>query len=65
MFSLQQNWRRGKNRFCLEMREVGSRRRAGRNSGIDGPINVCTYELMYKQLKNKIHANLKKKTNKK
>jgi hypothetical protein len=23
MFSLQQNWRRGQNRFCLEAREVG------------------------------------------
>jgi hypothetical protein len=23
MFSVQQNWRRGQNRFCLEMRGVG------------------------------------------
>jgi hypothetical protein len=30
MFSLQQNWRRGQNRFCLEAREVGERRRGWR-----------------------------------
>jgi hypothetical protein len=33
MSSLQQNWRRGKNRFCLEAREVGGsggRERQGR-----------------------------------
>jgi hypothetical protein len=27
MFSLQQNWRRGQNRFCLEAREMGKRER--------------------------------------
>jgi hypothetical protein len=25
MSSLQQNWRRGQNRFCLETRQVGER----------------------------------------
>jgi hypothetical protein len=25
MFSLQQNWRRGQNRFCLEVSRVGGR----------------------------------------
>jgi hypothetical protein len=38
VFSLQQNWRRGQNRFCLEAREVGVDR------GRDGPNNVHTYE---------------------
>jgi hypothetical protein len=27
MSSLQQNWRRGQNRFCLEVRELGRRER--------------------------------------
>jgi hypothetical protein len=31
--SLQQNWRRGQNRFCLEVMGVVGR---------DGPNNVCT-----------------------
>jgi hypothetical protein len=35
MSSLQQNWRKGQNRFFLEAR--GERRR-------DDPNNVCTYE---------------------
>jgi hypothetical protein len=26
MFSLQQNWRRGQNRFCLEVRGMGERK---------------------------------------
>jgi hypothetical protein len=29
MFSLQQNWRRGQNRFCLEAKGMGGRRRGG------------------------------------
>jgi hypothetical protein len=37
MSTLQQNWRRGQNRFYLEARGVGRR---GRND----PNNVCTYE---------------------
>jgi hypothetical protein len=44
MSSLQQNWRRGQNRFCLEARwGKGKRERAGA-AGRDGPKNVCTYE---------------------
>jgi hypothetical protein len=38
MSSLQQNWRRGQNRFYLE---AGDR-------GRDGLNNVCTYELINK-----------------
>jgi hypothetical protein len=29
MSSLQQNWRRGQNRFCLEAREVGEEEEGG------------------------------------
>jgi hypothetical protein len=35
--NIQQNWRKGQNRFCLEARGVGER-------GTDDPNNVCTYE---------------------
>jgi hypothetical protein len=44
MFSPQQNWRRGQNRFCLEAKGVvgaGQGEGAGRR---DGPNNVYTYE---------------------
>jgi hypothetical protein len=44
MSSLQQNWRKGQNKFCLEARGVGVR---------NDPNNVCTYEKMNK-LKNDI-----------
>jgi hypothetical protein len=40
MFSLQQNRRRGQNRFCLEARGVGGKEYRGR----DGPSNIYTYE---------------------
>jgi hypothetical protein len=40
--SLQQNWRKGQNRFCLEVRGGrGEREEAGRRKG---PNNVYTYE---------------------
>jgi hypothetical protein len=42
--SLQQNWRKGQNRFCLEARRVG-RKGQGRGGRTD-PNNVCTYEYM-------------------
>jgi hypothetical protein len=44
MSSLQQNWKRGQNRFCLEAR-------GGREGGPgwrDDPNNVYTYEEMNK-----------------
>jgi hypothetical protein len=44
MSSLQQNWRKGQNRFCLEVRGAG-----GRNE----PNNVCTYKYMNKGKKEK------------
>jgi hypothetical protein len=46
MSSLQQNWRRGQNRFCLEAKEmVGRGRGRGRGAGgRNGPNNVCIYE---------------------
>jgi hypothetical protein len=33
MSSLQQNWRKGQNRFCLEVRGVGEREGAGGQGG--------------------------------
>jgi hypothetical protein len=51
MFTLQQNWRKWQNRFCLEERGVegegGGQRAGGRND----PNNVCTYEYMNKEKK--------------
>jgi hypothetical protein len=40
MLSLQQNWRSGKNKFCLGVRGVGEEGAMGR----DGPNNVYTYK---------------------
>jgi hypothetical protein len=39
IFSLQQNWRRGQNRFCLKVRGVAGERESRER---DGPKNVCT-----------------------
>jgi hypothetical protein len=46
MSSLQQNWRKGQNRFCLKVRGMvgGVSGGGGRNE----PNNVCTYEYMNK-----------------
>jgi hypothetical protein len=44
MFSLQQNWRRGMNRFCLEVRGVEVGRRGWEAERRDGPNNVYTYK---------------------
>jgi hypothetical protein len=44
MFSLQENWRRGQNRFCLEVRGLGREGKEDRVGGRDGPNNVYTYE---------------------
>jgi hypothetical protein len=41
MSSLQQNWRKRQNRFCLEVR--GVERGEGRDRR-NGPNNVCTHE---------------------
>jgi hypothetical protein len=49
MSTLQQNWRKGQNRFCLEVRrEVERGRGAG---GRNDPNNVCTYKYMNKEKK--------------
>jgi hypothetical protein len=42
MFSLQQNWRRGQNRFRLEARGKGGMREGEVGEEMDH--NVCTYE---------------------
>jgi hypothetical protein len=45
MFSLQQNWRRGQNRVCLERsEEEGVVKRGAGTEGRGGPNNVYTYE---------------------
>jgi hypothetical protein len=52
MSSLQQNWKRGQNRFCLEargQREGAGERKGGWGRGRNGPNNVCTYELKKKK----------------
>jgi hypothetical protein len=51
MSSLQQNWRKGQNRFCLEVRGVGERGREWEVGGKNDPNNVCTYEYMNKEKK--------------
>jgi hypothetical protein len=43
MFSLQQNWRQGQNRFCLEARGLKGSQLGG-EGGRGGPNNVYTYE---------------------
>jgi hypothetical protein len=42
--SLQQSWRKGQNRFCLEARGVGVKGRGQEAKERNGPNNVCTYE---------------------
>jgi hypothetical protein len=44
MSSLQQSWRKGQNRFCLEARGVGVKGRGQEAKERNGPNNVCTYE---------------------
>jgi hypothetical protein len=51
MSSLQQNWRKGQNRICLEARVVGKRGRGWGAGGRNDPNNVCTYEYMNKEKK--------------
>jgi hypothetical protein len=51
MSSLQQNWRKGQNRFCLKMRGVERRGRGRGARERNGPNNVCTYEYMNKKKK--------------
>jgi hypothetical protein len=42
--SLQQNWRRGQNRFCLEARGMRGKGRGQGAGWRDDPNNVHTYE---------------------
>jgi hypothetical protein len=52
MSSLQQNWRKVQNRFCLEVRGVGGRRWWWGAGGRNDPNKVCAYEYMNKEEKN-------------
>jgi hypothetical protein len=45
MSSLQQNWRKGQNRFCLEVKGVGGRRR---RQGAGGEMAQTMYAQMNK-----------------
>jgi hypothetical protein len=49
MFSLQQNWRRGQNRFCLEERGVGI---GERGQGQGGKMAQTMYTHMNKCMNN-------------
>jgi hypothetical protein len=51
MSSLQQNWRKGQNRFCLEARGVGGRKREWSAGRRNDPSNVCTHKYMNKDKK--------------
>jgi hypothetical protein len=61
MSSLQQNWRKGQNRFCLEARGVGDRGKGRRAGGRNDPSKVCTYEYVNKG--KKINSKLIKDLN--
>jgi hypothetical protein len=50
MSSLQQIWRKGQNRFCLEVREWVDRE-VGGAGGRNGPNNLCSYKYMNKEKK--------------
>jgi hypothetical protein len=57
MSSLQQNWRKGQNRFCLEVRGVGGEGRGwegagGRGQGAGGEMAQTMYAHMNKFKKN-------------
>jgi hypothetical protein len=47
--SLQQNRRKGQNRFYLEVKEVGDEGKDGGAWGRNDPNNVCTYDYMNKE----------------
>jgi hypothetical protein len=49
MSSLQQNWRKGQNRFCLEAKGVGGRGTRWGRRGRNRPNNVCTYKYVKKK----------------
>jgi hypothetical protein len=51
MSSLQQNWRRGQNRFCLEARRVGEEEEDGGGVGEGGEMAQTMYAHMNKRLK--------------
>jgi hypothetical protein len=51
MSTLQQNWRKGQNTFCLEARGMERRGGHGGAGGRNGPNNVCTYESINKKCK--------------
>jgi hypothetical protein len=44
MSTPQENWRRGKNRFCLEARGIRRRGKGWEAEGRNDPNIVCTYE---------------------
>jgi hypothetical protein len=51
MSTLQQNWRKGQNRVCLEVRGVWGKGMGWVAGGRNSPNNVCTCEQMNKEKK--------------
>jgi hypothetical protein len=51
MSSLQQNWRKGQNRFCLEVRGWWGDEGGGGTGRRNDPNNVCTCEYMNNEKK--------------
>jgi hypothetical protein len=44
MSTLEQKWRKGQNRFCLEVKGVEGGEKGQGLERRNGPNNVCTYE---------------------
>jgi hypothetical protein len=51
MSTLQQNWRKGQNSFCLEVRGVRGREKGWGTGVRNDPNNAYTYEYMNKEKK--------------
>jgi hypothetical protein len=50
MFSLQQNWKKGQNRFCLEARGLWEKEEGGGEKG--GDMNQTIYAHLNKLIQN-------------
>jgi hypothetical protein len=55
MSTLQQNWRKGQNRFCLEVREMGGGEEGG--EGQRKKMTQTMYAHMNKLIKKKCHQH--------
>jgi hypothetical protein len=64
MSSLQQNWQKGQNRFCVEEKGVGGKWRVQQTGGRNDPNNICAFEYKNKK-KRKPHTRTHKKKTRK